>query len=509
MTVVHMGPDSQGVSCVKIAKGNLDAYSTPDSQIGAWMYNSKWAADIKLSAVNPLPPVTVTTFRPVGSGAGNFTWYTRANTQYEWTNDHIIRAAHYMPALEYNMPLCDVLPVKSSNGRFVAGQLMHSTLGFEERGGVSSMRGRNHDGWYEGWYTGRNDIAAVDYAINIRSSFQLSDMSAAYQQRLVLWRLPGDDTPIKDGAPKAPVIGQDSVQINSAACRVAKPGYDVRYATPTQLAFDSSSNPAKVIAAGDVAVPWSLSFVDLGFEVPPNTVANVCFYETGGPIYYPVSPVPAVDFGAEYWFDGRRMWFDNLNAACRARYIVLAFDDSPPTSGDNEVLRQFTAGGENVVQFLRPGSGDPPSFADIVLDSRWPCLQIVREGYIPVTADGIQSYTISFDGAGIWPFVKYMTVHGPGADGLGGRWAREVRTPQVRLCGLKQGSIGGDYTRWTAGNSTHCVLTASQATFYSYRGAPIQARYPSAASYPGSPEYKYDPAPIQGIRYYILGIPQP
>lgn len=507
MTSTLIGIDSQGAACVKIAKGNLDPVTTPDSQIGAWMYNSKWAADIKLTAVNPLPWVPVTTYRPAGAGPTNFTWHTYARTQYGQDDDHIIRSAHYMPALEYNLPLHDVLPVKSANGRFVGGQLMHSTLGHEESGGVSSMRGRNHDGWYQGWITGRTDIAAVDYAINIRTIFAQSDMSSAYQQRLVLWRLPGDDTPIKDGVPKAPVTGQDSVQINSTVCRVAKPGYDVRTATPTQLAFDSAGNPAKVIAAGDVAVPWSLSFVDLGFEVPPNTVANVCFYDPAGPIHYPVSPVPSVDYGAEYWFADRYLWFDNQNGPCRARYIVLAFDDTPPTSGDNDPLRQLTVGGENVVQFLRPGSGNPPSFADIVLDSRWPCLQIVKEGYIPVTADGPQSYSVDFDGAGIWPFVKYTTVHGAGVDGIGGSWTKEVRTPQVRLCGLRQ---GGGWARWTAGNSTHCALSASQAVFYSYRGAPITSYYLKNPVTGGFGELitRYDPAPIQGIRYYILGIPQ-
>src|SRR5690606_18864813 len=118
--------------------------------------------------------------------------------------------------------------------------------------------------------------------------------------------------------------------------------------------------------------PPGASFHDIGITIPPNAVADVHFYQ-GGTIYYPAEPTGLeVKFGAEYWFEGSLIRFNNQFVACRARFIIYANGTQGGTSGNNDVIKQFTAGGQDVVQILRPGAGANPTFADIVIDSRWP-----------------------------------------------------------------------------------------------------------------------------------------
>lgn len=501
MTQTFIGTDYQGFGCVKLTKGELDPAATLDSEVGAFLFNSNWSKDVKLEAINLLPFVASSTYRPQGSTIGTYTWYTNSASS---TNLHYMRSAYY-PDMPYKLPLFDLKAIRNTNGRFVTNVTYALYLGVQDRGGRWSSAARGHFGWAKDFYPSRTDTGTLDYGTEIINTFSTpSGSSEVFSHRLVLWRLPGDEAPILDGEPKAPVVGQDVVEITKSACRASKPGYDVRTATRTQMAFDSSYSPTKIIAAADIAIPSGYTEYDTGFSLPANTVVDVHFYQ-GSDVYYPANPSDT-GLGAEHWIEGSRLCFNNTYSACRARFIVIAFDDTPVTSGDNEVFRQFSVGGEDVVQFLRPGSGDPPSFADIVLDSRWPCLQILAEGYIPVTADGAQLYTVNFNGEGTFPFVKYMTVHGSGTY-AGATWSKRVRVPYVSRVGLAYGSPG--WQIWDAGDSTYCRFTQHQAVFRTFRGAPIEARFPNANSFPNNPTLSYDPSPIQGIRYYIFGIPQP
>jgi hypothetical protein len=182
----------------------------------------------------------------------------------------------------------------------------------------------------------------------------------------------------------------------------------------------------------------------------------------------------------------------------RVRFLGLANDQEPLSSGANNVLRQFTAGGENVVQFLRPGAGNPPALRDIVVDSRWPCLQILKQGYITTKTNpnsgGIgtyeDSYEVNFDDAGLFPIVKYATFHNTSALGP------HVKNP---ICAITRDYTDGfDYHQ---GRSTFCQLSAGKATFYTHNGNAEREIYS------GGWGYSFAPAQVLGIRYYILGFP--
>lgn len=76
-------------------------------------------------------------------------------------------------------------------------------------------------------------------------------------------------------------------------------------------------------------------------------------------------------------------------------------DNSAPTSGSYKVWRQFNDGTQDVVQFLRPGAANPPSWADIIIDTRWPAVQILAEGYFTVNSGNDVITDVPFDGAGM------------------------------------------------------------------------------------------------------------
>jgi hypothetical protein len=190
--------------------------------------------------------------------------------------------------------------------------------------------------------------------------------------------------------------------------------------------------------------------------------------------------------------------------------MVLAFDESSQTSGNNDVLRQFDVGGQNVVQFLKPGAGANPSFADIVLDSRWPAIKLLAEGSFGI-ASGAQTNVININTAGYFPIVRYMTLHGayaglPGGGDLG--YSKAVKPPKVSRFQLRSptGGVG-----WTdGGDSSYAEINGSQVIFRTWRGNPIRATFANQEAINNNTiTWVYPESEMYGIRYYVFGIPTP
>lgn len=511
MTIItRVGIDYEGISCVKITKGERDPMQIPDSERGAFYYNSKWSADVRVIFSGIQEPLGLggftTYYYPPGSGAGSYDWCadnysTNANS---FNQKNYYRNTAFAD-LVYGLPLHEVKPIRKTNGRFVQNAMITSYRGHEDRG---TRRQPPITAVY-GWCQGYNDsLRAPVGTVNgipelLASPSTPSGSTETFRSALAVWNLPGDETPIRDGIPQAPISGQHSIIINKDAVKVAKPGFDYRTATATQMAFDGSKNPAKIIAADDIALPAGVTEHDLGFAVPPSTLVDVHYY-VGSDIYYPASPTDLA-FGGEHWISGGKLYFNN-QSACRARFIVYAFDNTPPTAGDHDVFRRSMIDGKPVMQLLRPGASLNPSFADIVLDSRWPCLQILKEGFINVTSGNV--HTVTFEGGDdVFPMVKYTTVHGA-QSGSSISINKSVRQPRVAIGRLThEGSIF--IQPFQCGDSTYCRLTNTQATFYTHRGAATWAFWRTSQDYTNkSVTYEYDPAPLYGIRYYIFGLPK-
>jgi hypothetical protein len=271
------------------------------------------------------------------------------------------------------------------------------------RGGSYFTGNRDQGSWlinaseYSGGTSWSSDFCTAVFIDQQDDIDAFNPFSTRYR-RLVVWDLPGDNTPIAD-APNLAPNGAKTIRIASNAMKIAKPGYNVDIATYAQLAFDSTRLPVKVIRAADIALPSGQSFYECGFPVTDNVALDVHFY-TGSTIMYPNNPVD-LKFGAEYWFDGTRIYFD-ATQAMRARFMLYLEDNSGPTSGTYNVLRQFNDGTQDVVQFLRPGAANPPSWADIIIDTRWPQVQVLAEGYFNVTSGNGNVVDIPFDGAGMF-----------------------------------------------------------------------------------------------------------
>lgn len=499
-----IGLDGTGAACVKImADAAYNPYTTPDSDYAKFSFNSKDAGIFRYAGSDIGTNMGNTTvYYPSGSGAG----YYKLNYGFLSSYNFVAWTRDYFPALDYALPVHDM---KRVIGGWVQGPLVSAkNYGFQNRAGEVAQWQAQEGGWMTGFTnTGSSPISSSKAnLVGTKPSDSTWPLDVGDRQ-LVVWNLPGDETSLLS-PPLAPVPGQMTVQITKDFCRVSKPGYDVRTATKQQLSFDSVNRPLKVIYAADISVPSGTTSLDMtpylaGISVTGSLLADISAY-SGSVVYYPTSPLATTDnFGIQYYVSGVTVVLNNPYGGCRARVVVFASDNSAPTAGSNKVLRQFNDGTQDVVQFLRPGAGATPTLADVIIDSRWPTLRVIKEGVISLSGGSGVQYAVPFDSTGLFPIVKYMTIHGGGANAqFGGSFSKRVRSPFTKLIY----ATGAGPT--TSGDTTYCRLTSSEARFYSFIGNPQAYTSSSSGTSPGySIGTSYDSNPPYAIRYFILGIP--
>ncbi|QRY68206.1 hypothetical protein JVX98_07930 [Ensifer sp. PDNC004] len=509
----RIGNDYTGSAAVKVMKNNADdPYSTPDSERWKFLYNSKLPkvniADMELCNVISRPGLNdgaVYNYHPAGSNSSN---YQKCEGSGGGMSEWFYRNSAF-PTLRYNVPLFDWKAKKGGGSNRYNQQMVHWTDSgsyYRGQGGFYAVGNYAQVGWVEGFTGSVSQYGSMAYGaltrITARDTIDAFNKFLSRDKRLIVWNLPGNNVPLDEAAPLAP-NGTKTFKITPQALVIAKPGFHVDTATPAQLAIDTSRIPVKVIAAADIALPAGISFYETGIPLPDMVALDVHFYN-GSVINYPSSPVD-LDFGAEYWFDGTKIYFA-ASQAMRARFFLYLEDNSPPTSGGNRVWRTFTENGVAVFQLLRPGSANPPNWNDIYVDTRWPQVQILAEGYFNVAAGNDVIVDVAFDGTGMFPMVKYLTAHGGGSyQTLGftvsGSWNAMYRLPFVKR--LKYIYNGNQYH---AGESTYCELTANNARFHTFAGN--VGDYYNRGDSPGNWRTSGAYAP-SGIRYYIFGIPQP
>ncbi|RVH12759.1 hypothetical protein CN217_10705 [Sinorhizobium meliloti] len=501
MTRTMIGRDSTGAGCVKIMKNDADdPRTTPDSQRSKFLYNSKYALNASIAHIEVINSgLSGSTYQyfPAGSNSSN---YQKALGQGGGEAWWFFRNSAF-PKMKYNMPLFDVKATRTNTGRFNQQRIQRRYSGkyYNDQGGYFFMGNWAQEPWVKNFSGVVSQYGSFPYGTfaHITTS-TLDDAYNRFQsrdKRLIVWNLPGNEDPSLEAPALAP-NGAKNIIIRSDKMVIAKPGYNAETATEWQVAFDSRRVPVKVIAAADIAIPAGESFYETGITLPNTIALDVHFY-TGSTIYYPWTPNLGDGVGADYWFSGSRIYF-NASGAMRARFMLYLDAGDSPTSGSNRVLRELTEGGQDVVQFLRPGSADPPSWADIVIDTRWPCVQIIAEGYFNVAVGSPLETVINFDAAGMFPMVKYMTKHGGGSEQNFGSWQEAIKLPSVRQ------RVYSSNSNFECGDSSHCRLTQTSATFVTNRGQP--GDYYNDADDPGT--WRTDGADnVLGIRCYILGIP--
>lgn len=512
-----IGVDSLNIGCIKIMKDNADnPYSTPDADYGKFYFNSKWDMNVRFVGTDKLTVSDpIAQFYPAGTNKNTFKRYRLGQGQgYNdiwWKNEYW----QELGQLDYELPLHDLRPIDG------AGWTIYCSI--QKSTGTLDTRWYSYNilyaGWIKGWYLNNgSDFPLSGVPITALCGYcETSTWGPGRGIQAIVYNLPGNEDEIFY-PPKTPVAGQKVVQITKDFCRVAKPGYDVTDIA-AKLAFDSSTRPAKIIASGDIALPSGVTTVFdfseklAGISIPDGSsiVVDVIQYK-GSTIVFPASiPNDEDDYGCPYRVFGQTIQFANGGSACRARFIVLAQDNSAASVGSNKVFRQTQINGQDVFQFIRPGASDPPTLADVIIDSRWPCLQIIKTGVFDIPASGgaPANTDIAFDSADLFPFVKYCTIHPAGvlpwSNSLGGTFSDvtmqgAVRSPSVAAGFVRNGDTGAK-TSYISGETTVCQLTSNRARFVTYRGGPYRMLYD------GGVVTRAVKSPATKIRYYIFGIP--
>lgn len=510
-----IGVDATGAACLKIMNDAADnPVTTPDSAVHKFRYNSKYDVIPEIAGlVYPFDGPNYATgggwvYYPSGRNHTNFDYAVRGLPSFP-TYREIAPSMAYYANLDYRDPLFMEFLQRPGDNEFVNTQTVTINQGVGN-GGFVACGATAGAAWFGGaqwvetgssWEGTFPSNEAIWNTVGTVSGGQAAAQYPPYTTVTAFWNLPANNVPLNDAPTLTPVSGQKSIKINPGEFKVAKPGYSVDTATGSEVAFSSERRPVKIIKSGDVLLAGgggTLS-VDLGITVSDKMVAYVHCYVDGGAVYWPAHPLHPIN-GVTYRFSGQSIVFTNNNQTCRVRYFVIAEDDQPATSGTNKVFQQFTAGGEEVVQILSPGSADPPRLADIVIDSRWPMLTLLDEGWFDVS-NGAQVHTATFSNPGMLPMVVYnlMCVRAEAPTFL------MKKAPYVKR--FRHAIYEPDRQ---AGDSTYAEINpnGTEVKFYTYRGRPVDSYYRNLTEASAFIRTVVpDPFPIFGLRYYVFGIP--
>ncbi len=317
------------------------------------------------------------------------------------------------------------------------------------------------------------------------------------------WNLPADATPLPSYV-SAP--GLETLALSSSRFELARPGYSLQDPANIQnRIIDSNRAPALVVMAGrETAIPSGGSRAVPApsyLSLTETAVVDVMVKETGGEQFIPVHVrsgyVRKSSILVTYEvFPDQIVFYNDGSSSVDVTYMVFNADDRPPSTGGQLVMFRGDDGEQEYIQIKKPGTSDPASRpGDILLDTRFPTIQIIKEGWLPLSAftviggaDSIQlgqrKAAIPYDSAGLLPFVKFSIV-----------FPDYIRSPDLSLYYRYPPAQWGP----PSNQSGVCQLTDNAANFFLSPGNWSRVTLEGV--------YSDRPDPL-GIRYYILGIPQ-
>lgn len=325
------------------------------------------------------------------------------------------------------------------------------------------------------------------------------------------WSLPADQSPMPD-YPASP--GLEIVRLDGQRVAIARPGYDIRTDSGmSKMIVDSEgAAPALCIAAGvtpsipagsELAIPLSTP-LEIGSLAVVETMVRGTDQEQYIPPHVLSGWVRNTRIAARYRIqDGVLTFFNDSSMAVVITYFVFAADEQPPSTGGQEVIWEGNDGTQDYFQIKRPGTTDPASRpADLLMDSRYPAITIIKEGWLPLAYFvansqspwllGTHCVDVEFDAAGMIPFVKFMTV-----------FPDYILPPVMSLAMTWQQGFSDNWGP-VSNQSSLCRLRASEGVARFYLSPDNFTRMTASGDMWQS---HFDgPAPL-GIRYYILGIP--
>lgn len=358
---------------------------------------------------------------------------------------------------------------------------------------VGNLYDRLHAAFnYSGW-CGR----ATNYT-GPANAYVTQASGTTYRLLSCQWDLPANNAalPFPNGTP---VPGQEVVRISGQEVKVARRGLTVDTTNPRGLMINSNKAPMMCIMMGTVPI-----IAAGGTYYYPNT-SPISLHETmfldGIMRYdgfeYSIPPVdPNVSrSGREcrfyYKIDANGITFYNEgDYAVGCRFMVYATSTEGQTSGGNQVLRRVF----NDVQVKRPGSSDNPSSNDILLDTRFPSVRILKQGWLDIgafsTANilnplfGTHAAVVPFENhAGMFIFPKVI-----------GNW------PKMMAQGYYRSLRPPNVVTWRTSN--YCMTTVVEANRMVIHMSPGADTDQLAT---GGVTKMPDPI---GVRYYVFGATQ-
>nr|WP_313372488.1 hypothetical protein [Brucella intermedia] len=272
---------------------------------------------------------------------------------------------------------------------------------------------------YSGW-VGRINTNASPYSCTLTNS----DSGGFYRALVCQWDLPANNVPIV--APDAPPVpGQKMLRIRPDVAILTRRGFTVDNAGPRQCIFNSNRLPGMCVMMGqtDLIAANSAVWVPRTTDFPLH---ETMFVDTIIALDGLDFTIPAVDRSSNktgrqlrvyYQIDANGITFSvDGDYAVRVRYMVYATSTQGLTSGGKKVMRRLPNGH---IQIKRPGSSDEnPSGNDIMVDTRFPSVRVMKEDWLPIDAFstanvvdgqyGSHAAIIPFDGSGQFIFPKVM-----------------------------------------------------------------------------------------------------
>lgn len=351
-------------------------------------------------------------------------------------------------------------------------------------------------------------IPIGSWIASVRNTIRLT-LAAPHvlRRNTAYWKLPADSSPMPTFTP---VVGKEMVRLSPIKVAVARPGHDVTDTGIDDLIIDSDrDSPALCVMAGETAsIPASGSltlYPPPGIALSPSAVMDAMVRKDGEEQYIPTHILAGLT--RDVWVEVRYEIVDNslvIYNLCTfpviVTYFVFNVDATGISEGGSQVIYQGNDGEQDYIQIKPPGTSDPASRPnDILLDTRFPTLHILSEGWLPIgdfvdapggeqQLLGRKCFDVTFDDAGLIPFVKYTIV-----------WADAIVPPRMTIWY----SFTGFY-QWGPPNnqSALCRLRPGVARFYLNPGnwsRMVQSGNIGVATYDL-------PDPL-GLRYYIFGIP--
>lgn len=513
-----------GTPCVKITQDDADnPWATPDTDVHKFLFNSNYQelGYITKKATHffdntgivfGTPAAVNHTYYPAGSDSTNALWCRSA---------HVVSGVRHVTYVVY----LDRLGFNPNAHQFIALN-NHSMPDYVWRNAwrrawenyprstdnyVSSMRQIiSSTGTSRPWIFSEFDASTDEWSwwphnavgeglpiMNVRT--ESSAFVANNSPEFVIYEL---DLPFNND-PYPAVVGTptpDQLVFRFAPdmARIAKPGFDVRTATPEQCIIHEDRIPLKLARSGyfTIGPGGAIVTIDMRGDYGNDVLVDYQVEQIGDGMFIP--PIPRGDgnneFLVEYRIDGPNLIFRNSGVhTMGVRFFVMAENSNSHSVGAGRIIER----GDGYLAICKPET-DGTQLADRMLDTRFQVMPIIDQGYVPwsamVSSDapkrGSRMHLASWTNSGFKPYV------------IAKKHARSRTDPNKhRFFPMFSKAIEYYGYAYSADTTFMCELTDSWAKFYCHDGG-VEDAYRGA-----TPATTFSQWEALGFRYYIFAVP--